>query len=260
MSDNRASNDKQRLPFLRELSAEQTEGSIPSDQKIKLKETVIVEGRYDRIKLSELIASPIIETGGFRVFKDKEKLVMPDVDSAGFVIRNFLRGIVPQEQILHAYIPTIKGKEKRKPEASKEGILGVEGIDRDALIASIRNSGAHILNCHCEEPTGTSATRQSQPQNCHCEERTATWQSQPIIEPPFPKGGGAERRRVDTSSEITKMDFFDYGLSGCACAAQNREEVLASLGQPKYLAANAMPSAMNCLFTKEESEQYLPQL
>ena len=241
--------------------------------KIKLKETVIVEGRYDRIKLSELIASPMIETGGFRVFKDKEKqeliravakrrgiLVMTDVDSAGFVIRNFLRGIVPQEQILHAYIPTIKGKEKRKPEASKEGILGVEGVDRDALITSIRNSGAHILSGHCEEPTGTSATSQSQPQNCHCEEHSATWQSQPIIEPPFPKGGGAERRRVDTSSEITKMDFFDYGLSGCACAAQNREEVLASLGLPKYLSANAMLSAMNCLFTKEEFEQYLSQL
>ncbi len=235
--------------------------------KIKLKETVIVEGRYDRIKLSELIASPMIETGGFRVFKDKEKqeliravakrrgiLVMTDVDSAGFVIRNFLRGIVPQEQILHAYIPTIKGKEKRKPEASKEGILGVEGIDRDALITSIRNSGAHILNGHCEEHT---ATWQSQPQNGHCEEQTATWQSQPIIEPPFPKGGGAERRRVDTSSEITKMDFFDYGLSGCANAAQNREEVLASLGLPKYLSANAMLSAMNCLFTKEEFEDYL---
>ena len=127
--------------------------------KIKLKETVIVEGRYDRIKLNELIVSSIIETGGFRVFKDKEKqeliravakrrgiLVMTDVDSAGFVIRNFLRGIVPQEQILHAYIPTIKGKEKRKPEASKEGILGVEGINRKELEAVIHKSGAHIIN------------------------------------------------------------------------------------------------------------------
>ncbi|WP_405341926.1 toprim domain-containing protein [Ruminococcus sp.] len=225
-----------------------------SQPKIRLKETVIVEGRYDRIRLSELIESPMIETGGFRVFKDKEKqeliravakrrgiLVMTDVDSAGFVIRNFLRGIVPQEQILHAYIPTIKGKEKRKQEASKEGILGVEGIDRDALIESIRNSGAHILNGHCEE-------------------QNATWQSQPIFEPPFPKGGGAERRRVDTSSEITKSDFFDYGLSGCANAAQHREEVLTSLGLPTYLTTNAMISALNCLFTKDEFEQYLSQL
>ena len=222
--------------------------------RIKLKETVIVEGRYDRIRLSELIESPMIETGGFRVFKDKEKqeliravakrrgiLVMTDVDSAGFVIRNFLRGIVPQDQILHAYIPTIKGKEKRKQEASKEGILGVEGISRDALIESIRNSGAHILNGHCEE-------------------QNATWQSQPIFEPPFPKGGGAERRRVDTSSEITKSDFFDYGLTGCANAAVHREEVLSSLGLPTYLTTNAMISALNCLFTKDEFEQYLSQL
>ena len=209
--------------------------------KIKLKETVIVEGRYDRIKLSELIASPIIETGGFRVFKDKEKqeliravakrrgiLVMTDVDSAGFVIRNFLRGIVPQEQILHAYIPTIKGKEKRKPEASKEGILGVEGIDRDALITSIRNSGAHILSDAGEKSVGEG------------------------LAPPDSSDS--------SESSITKMDFFDYGLSGCANAAQNREEVLASLGLPKYLSANAMLSAMNCLFTKEEFEQYLSQL
>ncbi len=222
--------------------------------KIRLKEAVIVEGRYDRIRLSELIESPMIETGGFRVFKDKEKqeliravakrrgiLVMTDVDSAGFVIRNFLRGIVPQEQIMHAYIPTIKGKEKRKQEASKEGILGVEGIDRDALIESIRNSGAHILNGHCEE-------------------QNATWQSQPIFEPPFPKGGGAERRRVDTSSEITKIDFFDYGLTGCDNAAQHREEVLTSLGLPTYLTTNAMISALNCLFTKDEFEEYLSQL
>lgn len=221
--------------------------------KIRLKETVIVEGRYDRIRLSELIASPMIETGGFRVFKDKEKqeliravakrrgiLVMTDVDSAGFVIRNFLRGIVPQEQILHAYIPTIKGKEKRKQEASKEGILGVEGIDRDALIEAIRNSGAHIFDGHCEE-------------------RQATRQSLPIFEPPFPKGGGAERRRVD-SSEITKSDFFDYGLSGCANAAVHRQEVLSSLGLPTYLSTNAMISALNCLFTKDEFEQYLLKL
>lgn len=239
--------------------------------KIHLKETVIVEGRYDRIRLSEVIESPMIETGGFRVFKDKEKqeliravakrrgiLVMTDVDSAGFVIRNFLRGIVPQEQILHAYIPTIEGKEKRKQEASKEGILGVEGIDRDALIESIRNSGAHILNRHCEEH---KATWQSQSQiNGHCEEQNATRQSQPISEPPFPKGGGAERRRVVTSSEITKTDFFDYGLSGFANAAHHREEVLSSLGLPTYLSTNAMISALNCLFTKDEFEQYLSQL
>ncbi len=203
------------------------------NDKIRLQETVIVEGRYDKIQLSGLIASPIIETGGFRVFKDKEKqklirkvaqrrgiLVMTDVDSAGFVIRNFLRGIVDSENILHAYIPTVKGKEKRKPEASKEGILGVEGIDRDKLLDSIRQSGAHILND--DESLG--------------------------------------EKRSSLRSEITKMDFFDYGLNGCENAAQHREEVLSSLGLPKYLTVNAMVAAINCLFTKDEFENYLIKL
>ena len=207
--------------------------------RIKLKETVIVEGRYDRIRLSELIESPMIETGGFRVFKDKEKqeliravakrrgiLVMTDVDSAGFVIRNFLRGIVPQDQILHAYIPTIKGKEKRKQEASKEGILGVEGIDRDALIESIRNSGAHIVSV-----------------------------GEGLAPPDY-----TDTEAKIVQSEITKSDFFDYGLSGCANAAVHREEVLSSLGLPTYLTTNAMISALNCLFTKDEFEQYLSEL
>ncbi len=203
------------------------------NDKIRLQETVIVEGRYDKIQLSGLIESPIIETGGFRVFKDKEKqrlirkvaqrrgiLVMTDVDYAGFVIRNFLRGIVDSENILHAYIPTVKGKEKRKPEASKEGILGVEGIDRDKLLDSIRQSGAHILN---------------------------------DVE-------SFAENRSSLRSEITKMDFFDYGLNGCENAAQHREEVLSSLGLPKYLTVNAMVAAINCLFTKDEFENYLIKL
>lgn len=205
--------------------------------KIRLQETVIVEGRYDRIKLSECIASPIVETGGFRIFKDKEKqeliraiarkrgiLVMTDVDSAGFVIRNFLRGIVPQESILHAYIPTVKGKERRKPEASKEGILGVEGIDRDALIASVQNSGAHILG-----------------------------DGEGVISP--------DNQNMSAEHyEITKLDFFNYGLTGSENSAKYREEILADLGLPQYLTANAMLSAVNCLFTKEEFEDYFVQL
>ena len=199
------------------------------DEKLKLREAVIVEGRYDRIKLSECIDSPVIETGGFRVFKDKEKqsliraiaerrgiLVMTDVDSAGFVIRNFLKGIVPEDRLYHAYIPTVEGKEKRKPEPSKEKILGVEGIDRDRLIESIRRSGAHILN-------QASDTAKMNP-------------------------------------GITKADFFDYGLTGSANSAAYREEVLRSLGLPKYLTTNAMISALNCLFTKDEFEAYLLQL
>lgn len=195
-------------------------------ERLRLREAVIVEGRYDKIRLSELIATPIIETGGFRVFKDKEKqelirsiaqrrgiLVMTDVDSAGFVIRNFLRGIIPEEQIRHAYIPTVEGKERRKAQPSKEGILGVEGLDRDLLAQAIRKSGAHIE--------------------------------------------GEANASVDP---ITKGDFYDYGLTGSANSAENRARVLQNLGLPKYLTTNAMIAALNYLFTKEEFEDYLSQL
>lgn len=191
--------------------------------KLELKEAVIVEGRYDKIKLSEIISSPVIETGGFRVFKDKEKqtlirqiaekrgiLVMTDVDSAGFVIRNFLRGIVPEDQIKHAYIPTVEGKESRKAEPSKEGKLGVEGIDREKLIESIRKSGAQIVG-----------------------------------------------EEASISAEITKADFYNYGLSGSEDSARLRKAILKALGLPEYLTANAMIAALNCLFTKEEFEEYL---
>ena len=195
------------------------------DDRLLLREAVIVEGRYDQIRLSEVIASPIIVTGGFRVFKDQEKqalirqiaakrgiLIMTDVDAAGFVIRNFLRGIVPDALIKHAYIPTVEGKERRKAQSSKEGILGVEGIDRQALTEAIRSSGAQII--------GESL-----------------------------RGGG----------EISKSDFYTYGLTGRENSAVRREKILTDLGLPKYLTTNAMIAALNCLFTKEEFEVYLAE-
>ena len=218
-------------------------------EKIQLRETVIVEGRYDKIKLSECISSPIIETGGFRVFKDKEKqslirmiaerrgiLVMTDVDSAGFVIRNFLKGIVPEEQIYHAYIPTVAGKERRKSEQSKEGILGVEGIDKEALLSAVRQSGAHII-----DDSVTAIQRDEFTLNTDIAQEFA-------------------RINADKAQEITKQDFFDYGLSGSENSAQYREELLSSLGMPKYLTTNAMITALNCFFTKEEFEAYLTKL
>ena len=215
-------------------------------EKIQLKEAVLVEGRYDRIKLSEFIASPIIETGGFRVFKDKEKqaliraiaarrgiLVMTDVDSAGFVIRNFLRGIVPESQLLHAYIPTVQGKERRKPEPSKEGVLGVEGLDRETLLKAIQTSGAHIN----EAPFGKGSCREATEGLHNC-----------------PSGHECP---ASNHSPLTKLDLYTYSLSGTPDAAKNRAALLSALGLPKYLTANALLSALNCLFTKEEFERYL---
>lgn len=187
--------------------------------KLNLKEAVIVEGKYDKIQLQTVISSTIITLNGFRVFSDKEAqhlirsiaksrgiLVMTDVDSAGFVLRNFLNGIVDKSQIKHCYIPTIMGKEKRKVTPSKEGKLGVEGIDRQSLANAILKSGATII--------------------------------------------GQDSK--DTPREITKLDFFDFGLCGRDNSAQLRKDLLTHLGLPTYLSTNAMISAVNCLYTYDE--------
>lgn len=189
---------------------------------ISVKEAVIVEGRYDKIKLSEVIDTPVIETGGFRIFKDKEKqnlirkiaeergiLVLTDSDSAGFVIRNFLKGSVPEDKIKHAYIPQLKGKEKRKSEHSKEGLLGVEGVTADIIADAIRKSGATILG-------EDSAYKKS---------------------------------------EITKQDLYELGLTGRENSAILRQELLKKLGLPTYLSTNAMLEALNCLYSLKELKE-----
>ena len=126
---------------------------------IKIDRVVIVEGRYDKIKLSSVIDGIIIETDGFGIFNNKEKqklirrlaetkglLILTDSDSAGFKIRSFIRGMVPAEQIKHAYIPDIFGKEKRKRHASKEGTLGVEGVPVDVIKSALDKAGVFSQN------------------------------------------------------------------------------------------------------------------
>ena len=190
---------------------------------ISVKEAIIVEGRYDKIKLSGIVDAPIIETNGFRVFSDKEKqalirdiaakrgiLVLTDSDGAGFVIRNFLRGAVPKEQIKHCYIPQIEGKERRKPQKSKEGLLGVEGVTDEIIIDAIRKSGATIL-------------------------------------------GEEQKQR----QEITKADLFELGLTGGENSAQKRQALLKKLNMPTYLSTNALLTALNCLYSLEELKSIL---
>lgn len=190
---------------------------------IKLKEAVIVEGRYDKIKLSSLIDAPIIETNGFRVFSDKEKislirriaatrgiLVFTDSDGAGFLIRNFLNGAVPKEQIRHCYIPQLHGKEKRKARPGKEGLLGVEGVSDEVIVNAIHRSGATIL--------------------------------------------GEEAKPPQT---ITKADLFDLGLTGTPNAAELRKKLLRHLDMPSYLSTNAMLTALNCLYSLKELKEIL---
>lgn len=190
---------------------------------LKIKEAVIVEGRYDKIKLKNIIDATIIETNGFRVFKDKEKqslirqladkrgiLIITDSDSAGFVIRNFLKGIVDNSRIKQCYIPQLKGKEKRKEKPSKEGLLGVEGIEDKEIIRAIKNSEATIIG-----------------------------ENQPKEE------------------SLTKMDFFELGLTGSENSSKNREKVLRYFNLPLYLTTNSMLSALNVLANKEELKKIL---
>ena len=194
---------------------------------LKIKEAIIVEGRYDKIKLKNLVDTAIIETNGFRVFSDKEKqslirriadtrgiLVFTDSDSAGFVIRNFLRGTVDKSKIKHCYIPQINGKEKRKAHTSKEGFLGVEGVSDKVIIEAIRKSGATII--------------------------------------------GEEQENA--GEDVTKADLYRLGLTGRENSEKLRKALLKHLGMPSYLTANAMLSAINCLYSLEELKEIVDEL
>lgn len=193
---------------------------------LRIKEAIVVEGRYDKIKLGSLVDAPIIETGGFRVFSDRERrnlirqiaaargiIVLTDSDGAGFVIRNFLKGAVPGEQMKHCYIPQIHGKEKRKSKPGKEGLLGVEGVTDEVILTALRRCGATVLG------------EESAPQG-----------------------------------EITKADLCLLGLSGGENAAQNRQKLLRRLNLPTYLSANAMITALNCLYSLEELKSLMEEI
>lgn len=195
---------------------------------IKIKEAIIVEGRYDRMRLAALFDTAIIETGGFRVFKDNEKksvirtlaqargiIVLTDSDGAGFVIRNFLKGIINDTSLIkNAYIPDIKGKEKRKAQPSAQGLLGVEGMTDEIIVNAVLSSGAQVIGENSEI-----------------------------------KNGG-----------MTKADFYNYGLTGGEQSSLMRERVLKHLGFPQYMTVNAMLSAVNLIYSKEEFEKLLIEI
>lgn len=188
---------------------------------IKVKEAIIVEGKYDKIKLANFIDGLIITTDGFGIFKDREKqilirhlaqtrgiLILTDSDGAGFVIRNFLKGTVPNDKIKNAYIPDIFGKEKRKAQPSKEGKLGVEGISEEILCRAIAKSGAE-----CE----LGITKKS-------------------------------------AGDITKADLFSYGLTGTPNSSHNRDILKKAMHLPEKLTSNALLDILNCTMTKSEFE------
>lgn len=186
---------------------------------VKVKEVIVVEGRYDKNTLSQVVDAHIIETSGFGIFNDKEKqrlliklaerlglIVLTDSDGAGFVIRNFIKGCVDPKLVKHAYIPEIEGKEKRKNKASKEGQLGVEGMRPQVLLDALKRANA----------TFEDAAEQ------------------------------AER------ALITKADMYKMGLSGGTGSRQKREALLTSLELPKKLSADALLDVLNAIMTRDE--------
>ncbi len=182
---------------------------------ISVKEVIVVEGRYDKNTLSQVFDAVIVETSGFGLFKDGEKLallrrlaekrglvVLTDSDGAGFVIRNYIKGAIDPALVKMAYIPDVPGKERRKSSPSKEGKLGVEGMSAEVLIAALRRAGATL--------GGETATHRT---------------------------GG-----------ITKATLYELGLSGRQDSAARRRELLKKLDLPEKLGANALLDVLNALY------------
>ena len=187
---------------------------------VKIKEAIVVEGRYDKNTLSQIIDAPIFETAGFGIFKDKQQMallrrvaekrgmiVFTDSDGAGFVIRNHIKSAIDGKYLKHAYIPDVYGKERRKATAGKEGKLGVEGMTPQILLDALRHSGATI-----------------------------------------------EGEQVATTGCVTKQDLMRLGLSGGADSSQKRLVLQNKLDLPAHMSANALLQALNLLYTAEELE------
>ena len=185
---------------------------------VKIKEAILVEGRYDKNTLSQVVDAPILETNGFGIFKDKEQMallrkvaqvrgliVFTDADGAGFVIRNHVKSAIPAKYLKHAYTPDIFGKERRKAAPGKEGKLGVEGMTRDVILESLRRAGATF-------------------------------------------DGESEQR---TAGEISKADLMDLGLYGPG-SNEKRLRLIRKLGFPEKMSTNAFLQAVNLLYTLEE--------
>ena len=192
--------------------------------KIKIKEAIVVEGRYDKNTLSQIIDAPILETAGFGIFKNKEQMallrkaaqlrgliVFTDADGAGFVIRNHIKSAIPNQSWTHAYTPDIFGKERRKATPGKEGKLGVEGMKRDVILEALRRAGATF------------------------------------------EDGAVESRH------ITKADMMELGLYGPG-STDRRAALIRHLGFPEKMSTNAFLQAVDLLYSPEELAQIVDSL
>lgn len=191
---------------------------------VKIREAIVVEGRYDKNTLCQIVDAPILETAGFGIFKDKKQMallrqaaqsrgliVFTDSDGAGFVIRNHIKSAIPAKFLKHAYIPDIPGKEKRKAAPGKEGKLGVEGMTPEIILEALKRAGATI-----EGENGAAVPHQ-----------------------------------------ITKQDLMTLGLSGGPDASAKRLRLLKRLDLPEHMSPNAMLQALNLLYSLEELTQIM---
>ena len=192
------------------------------EQKPRLREVIVVEGRYDRNALSQVVDALIFETGGFGIFHQPEKvealrmlaeqrglIILTDSDGAGFVIRNKLKGLLPQERIRQAYVPAVEGKEKRKPKPSRQGLLGVEGMRPEVLLEALRRAGATEND---NPPWATSAL------------------------------------------------FFSLGLTGKSGSAELRRKLAESLDLPAGISQTDLKKAVSALLTEAELRELLSRL
>lgn len=192
--------------------------------KPRIREAIVVEGKYDAIRLRSVVDATVVQTDGFRLFRQPDKwellrrlaetqrlIVLTDSDAAGFVIRDRISGALPPEQVLHAYAPSIVGKERRKASPSKEGLLGVEGIDGEQLLQALRQAGATVDGEETERPM------------------------------PY----------------LTKARLYADGLSGTADSARRRTALLQALGLPVHLSANRMMEVLNAVLTEAEYQALL---
>ena len=194
---------------------------------VKIQEAIVVEGRYDKNTLSQIVEASIFETSGFGIFKDREQMallrrvaetrgliVFTDSDGAGFVIRNHIKSAIPGNYLKHAYIPDIPGKERRKAAPGKEGKLGVEGMTPEVILSALKVAGATM-----------DGSTQAAPRD-----------------------------------PITKQDFFEWGLSGGPDSGKKRRKLLKRLDLPEHMTANALLQAVNLFCSKEELEGILREL
>lgn len=185
---------------------------------VKIREAILVEGRYDKNTLSQIVDTAVFECGGFGIFKNKEQMallcqiaqkrgliVFTDSDGAGFVIRNHVKSAIDNRYLKHAYIPDVYGKERRKAAPGKEGKIGVEGMTAEVILEALRRAGATF-----------------------------------------------EGETMSVSNGITKQDLMALGLSGGVDSAEKRRQLLQKLGLPERMSCNAMLQALNVLYTKEE--------